>query len=136
MKHLIFFSLIVLSSCGAEQSALTNNEAVKAASDSDQASCSFPILGQWTNDGDQSSFIVYDDNGICKFTMSCGAQGTIVDLGQNEYELQDQTNSQACNFPNTFTINGKVKLISAVVSNGKLLTSINNELSNEWSARN
>jgi hypothetical protein len=131
MKHLIFFSLIVLSSCGAEQAALTNNEAVRAASD--EVTCNLPILGQWTNDGDQSSLSIYNDNGVCKFSMGCGASGTIVDMGQNDYELQDKTNSQSCGFPNNFTINGKVKQISAMIYQGKLLTAINNEPSNEWS---
>lgn len=134
MKYIIFLT-IILSSCGAEQTALTNNEAVKAASDG-AVECTLPILGSWTNDGDTSSLSIYNDNGVCKFSMSCGASGTIADLGQNNYELQDQTNSQACNFNSGFTINGKVKHISAMIYQGKLLTSINNESSNEWTKIN
>lgn len=128
----ILFGL-TLYSCGAEQAALTNSEALAKASD--QAKCELSFVGQWQNDGDSSVFTVSDDNGVCKFSMSCGASGTIVALN-GDYELQDQTNSQSCNFNSGFTINGKVKLVSIMLYQDKLLTSINNESSNQWTKIN
>lgn len=137
MKHLIFLTL-VLSSCGQEQAALTNNEAV--AKTSEQVKCESPLLGQWVNQGNSSTFTVSNQDGQCAFTLSCGAFGLIFETDTNTYLLLDQSSDNGCNLPNSFLnyngYQGRAKTVSFSIYNGQGIGSIVNEPSNIWSKNN
>lgn len=119
MKNLILLSMLTLVGCGAENAALTNNELVKSV-ETPEKSCKFE--GTFTLDS--LTFDVYEGDGYCAFSLNCGASGKIVDSAVNEYTLIDFNNSQYCEFPNTFTTEGKIKTINFGNFNGQWLGTI------------